>query len=42
MVSVASLTSLTLNPTTVKGGTPSTGNLMLNGSAPPSGAVVSF
>ena len=41
-VSVASLTSLTLNPTTVTGGTPSTGTLMLNGSAPPSGAVVAL
>lgn len=41
-VSVASLTSLTLNPSTVTGGSSSTGTLTLNGAAPPAGAVVSL
>ena len=39
-VNVASLSSLTLSPSTVTGGTSSTATLTLNGAAPPSGAVV--
>lgn len=41
-VSVASLTSPTLSPSTVTGGSSSTGTLTLNGAAPPNGAVVSL
>jgi hypothetical protein len=41
-VSVASLTSLVLNPTTVTGGSSSMATLTLNGNAPPAGAVVSL
>ena len=41
-VSIASLTSLNLNPSTVTGGSSSTGTLTLNGAAPPAGAVVSL
>jgi Domain of unknown function (DUF2341) len=37
-----SLSSLTLNPATVTGGTPSTGTVTLNGPAPSGGAVVSL
>jgi subtilase family protein len=36
------LTSLTLNPTSVNGGSPSTGNLKLSGPAPTGGAIVSL
>jgi hypothetical protein len=41
-VSVASLASLTLNPTTVPVGTSSTGTVTLTGAAPPSGAIVAL
>jgi hypothetical protein len=36
------LTSLTLNPTSVNGGSPSTGNVKLSGPAPTGGAIVSL
>src|SRR6266478_167844 len=36
------LTSLTLNPTSVNGGSPSTGNVKLSGPAPSGGALVSL
>src|SRR6266478_2364031 len=36
------LTSLTLNPTSVNGGSPSTGNVKLSGPAPTGGALVSL
>ena len=39
---VASLSSLVLSPSSVTGGSPSTGTLTLNGAAPPSGAVISL
>ena len=39
-VKAASLTSITLNPSTVVGGTPSTGTVTLDGKAPTNGAVV--
>jgi hypothetical protein len=39
-ISVASLTSLALNPSTVTGGSASNGTLTLNGAAPPAGALV--
>jgi len=41
-VTVASLTSLTLNPGTVTGGSSSTATLTLNGAAPPAGGAVSL
>jgi len=41
-VSVASLIALTLNPSTVTGGSSSIGTLTLNGAAPPAGASVSL
>lgn len=40
--SAVSLASLTLNPTSVKGGTPSQGTVSLSGPAPAGGAVVSL
>jgi len=41
-VTIAALSSLGLNPSTVKGGTSSTATLTLNGAAPPSGVAVSI
>jgi hypothetical protein len=41
-ITPASLSSLTLNPTSVVGGTPSTGSVTFNGAAPAGGAVVSL
>jgi hypothetical protein len=41
-VTAPTVSSLTLNPTTVKGGTPSTGTVTLNGPAPSAGTVVTL
>ncbi len=42
MVTAATLTSLTLSPTSVTGGSPSTGTVTLSGRAPAGGALVSL
>ena len=41
-VNPAGILSLTLNPSTVDGGTPSVGNLVLSGPAPPAGLTVTL
>ncbi len=42
VVQAPTMASLTLNPTTVKGGTPSTGTVTLTGAAPTGGTVVTL
>ncbi len=42
VVQAPTMASLTLNPTTVKGGTPSTGTVTLTGAAPAGGTVVTL